>query len=391
MQAEHNDPINTTVGELRHPVTGEVWRPTAIEHAYPRALEQIMQNREYGYQTQAGNPRFLQSLAKFVLREDLYEAMQDRMVAVQAAGGTGALRLAGSVLHKFIDAGDEAQPSLILDDGWANHRNVFGSDFSIRTYEHLKPEIRYYNHQEYMKLLEESPDSSAVLVQASGYNDDGVDRRPEQWDEVLEMVSSRDFPLIIDAAYVGLANGIAEDSYVLRQSAAKGILTLACVSASKNMGLYGERIGALYILNAAKRVSVEQQARLQQAAQREVRGTSSSQPRLGALAVALVLDSEAYTYEYVTELESMRQKLVARREALSDELYVGRADFSHIWSGRGLFTRLVQAGFTADQRTYLKTQGILALPNSRLNIGGIKAEHIPRVGQAVNHALSLVE
>ena len=53
---------------------------------------------------------------------------------------------------------------------------------------------------------------------------------------------------LIDFAYQGFANGIAEDAAALIPFLEQGNEFLVCSSFSKNFGLYAERVGALTVV-----------------------------------------------------------------------------------------------------------------------------------------------
>jgi aspartate/tyrosine/aromatic aminotransferase len=220
-----------------------------------------------------------------------------------------------------------------------------------------------------------------VLLQACGYNDDGLDRTPEQWDEVFDYLAERDIEVIIDAAYIGLADGYRTDCYPIEQAIKKGLTTFVCVSASKNMGLYGERVGALYIANAGRCNGSEKQQRLKMILDHQItRPTISSPSRMFAQAVAIMLGNNSSRNTYLDELESARNRLQQNREALAESL---DDRFPHVTQGKGIFTQIFSEGFTQAEREQLRAEGILALPNSRVNIGGMRTEHVQRVGSAI--------
>jgi hypothetical protein len=56
-----------------------------------------------------------------------------------------------------------------------------------------------------------------------------------------------------------------------------------------------------------------------------------------------------------------------------------------VGTGRGLFTKLFKDGFAPAQQHALEAEGILTLPNSRINIGGMTPEQTVRFGEAVMH------
>jgi aromatic-amino-acid transaminase len=381
MLKTYPDPVNTTVGVLLDPLSnGNIWRPDTVVHALTESEQWTRTSKNYDYQPQAGNKAYLDGMAKLVLNQEL----GPHVIAAQALGGTGALTLAKKTFEALVPASkDSGKIPLIFDDGWPNHRNIFGDSFAFGTYPRTDIE---QNHHALMELIGSAEPNTAVLLQACGYNDDGIDRTKQQWDEVLDAIESKDLPLLIDAAYLGLANGLEDDRYAIRGAIDRGILTLVAASASKNMGLYNERVGALFIANADTRIGDSQQARLKQAVDKAVRGIYSSPSLYGAQAVGNMLARPIVRERYMYELSAARMELNNTREELADIL---GNEFAFVRNGRGLFTKLVPTGFTQQQQDYLQQAGILTLPNSRLNIGGIAPHKVERVGTEILRALKL--
>ena len=382
MKQEHDDPVNTTVGVLLDPDDGSVWRPRTVKIALSRV--DIDQPPEYGYQRQAGNAAFLTGMSSLVFGEALQSKLDGDVLGVQALGGTGALALANETLSVLKSHNRGSRVPLLLDDGWPNHRAIFARDFKVTA--PTRSSDRAQNHHLMMEAITKAAPRSVVLLQACGYNDDGIDRSQHQWDELLELISEKDLPVIIDTAYLGLANGLEADRYAIEQSVRMGLLTFVAASASKNMGLYNERVGALFVANSRVKLGDEQHRRLGQAMDKIVRRTYSSPPLLGAKAVGLMLNSYRRV-DYQRELTAAQAHLTSTREQLADTL---GDDFDFVRNGRGLFTRLLPNGFSKEQQGFLRQAGILTLPNSRINIGGIAPSQIHRVGSTILEAIRQV-
>jgi aspartate aminotransferase len=95
------------------------------------------------------------------------------------------------------------------------------------------------------------PTGSAVLLHACAHNPTGVDPSPEQWRELSALFRSKQLFPFFDMAYQGFASGDCDrDALAVRTFVADGHTPLVCQSFAKNMGLYGERVGALHIVSA---------------------------------------------------------------------------------------------------------------------------------------------
>ena len=91
-----------------------------------------------------------------------------------------------------------------------------------------------------------------------------MDPDAEQWQQLAELLSSKQALVFFDFAYQGLGNGLDEDAVGLRTFCKEGCELLVSSSFSKNFGLYRERTGALTLVAkdadiAAKSMSVLKQ------------------------------------------------------------------------------------------------------------------------------------
>jgi aspartate/tyrosine/aromatic aminotransferase len=103
-------------------------------------------------------------------------------------------------------------------------------------------------------------------------------------------------------------------------------------------------------------------------------------PLLAAEAAGLALERT----EYYEELENMRLKLEKKRH---DFARIIGNDAPNVANGKGLFTKLLPAGFSDQQLDFLHAKGILALPNSRVNLGGLRTDQVERVATLMHQAL----
>jgi aromatic-amino-acid transaminase len=380
-QKTHANAINTTIGVIIDAYTLKPWQPDTVVNARLQTLRSITENHTFGYQTQIGNPAFLQEAAKMTFGNELHGQISHDLLSYQSLGGTGALSLVKETLKSFMTPNEENEISLVLDSGWPNHPAIFAEPFHVVTYSHSDPETGHYNHAGAMEIISQAADGHALLLQTCGYNDDGADRTQQQWDEILDLAQKKQSVLILDSAYMGLASGLEADRYPIQQAIKRGLLSFVCVSYSKNMGLYNERLGVLFIANAGQILGKEQAYNLHQLVTRVVRRTISSQPLLVAESAAQVLRQKAF-YE---ELESARKRIVANRNMIADALI---KKIPHVNEGKGLFTKLLPGGFTDTQLKALEEQSILMLPNSRINLGGMRLDQAKKVGIAIASTLN---
>lgn len=82
-----------------------------------------------------------------------------------------------------------------------------------------------------------------------------------------------------DSAYQGFASGdIVKDAWAIRYFVKEGFSMLVSQSYAKNMGLYGERVGALHVVTPDKETADKVLSQLKQI----IRANYSSPPLHGA-------------------------------------------------------------------------------------------------------------
>ena len=86
-----------------------------------------------------------------------------------------------------------------------------------------------------------------------GNNPTGLDPTLAEWKVIGEAIKAKNITVLFDCTYVGYASGsISEDTKVLRLYRDMKIPMLVAQSYSKNMTLYGERVGALHVVTYNK-------------------------------------------------------------------------------------------------------------------------------------------
>jgi aromatic-amino-acid transaminase len=95
--------------------------------------------------------------------------------------------------------------------------------------------------------LEQLPAGDIVVLHACCHNPTGADLTPDQWTRVIDIVKSRGLVPILDIAYQGFAEGLAQDGAVVKRFSDAMSPVFICSSFSKSFSLYGERVGALTV------------------------------------------------------------------------------------------------------------------------------------------------
>ena len=75
-----------------------------------------------------------------------------------------------------------------------------------------------------------------------------MDPTPEQWAKIADIMREKEHFPLFDSAYQGYASGdLDRDAYSVRLFVDRGFEMFVTQSYAKNLGLYGERIGALNV------------------------------------------------------------------------------------------------------------------------------------------------
>ena len=202
-----------------------------------------------------GNPEFLAATVKFAFGQTSNALKENRVATIQSLSGTGALRLAAETLKRVAGV----NKIYISNPSWGNHAKVFeAAGLEVEYYTYLDKQTgTTLDFEGLVADLSSSkiPDGSVILLHCSAHNPTGVDPSAQQWNQLADIFAARKLVPLFDSAYQGYASGDPDvDAYAIREFDRRGksaIPTmLVCQSYAKNMGLYGERVGALAIVAA---------------------------------------------------------------------------------------------------------------------------------------------
>mmetsp|Transcript_27379 Transcript_27379/g.20525 ORF Transcript_27379/g.20525 Transcript_27379/m.20525 type:complete len:269 (-) Transcript_27379:417-1223(-) len=173
----------------------------------------------------------------------------ERIVTSQSLSGTGALAILAEFLRKFRNS-----PIYLSKPTWSNHHQIFAmAGLEVREYAYYDSKTRGLDIQGMLKDLANAQPGSVVLLHTCGHNPTGVDPTPEQWHQIAEVMKANNLFPFFDTAYQGFSSGdFDKDGYSLRYFIKEGFQMVVAQSLAKNMGLYGERIGAIHIVCSDK-------------------------------------------------------------------------------------------------------------------------------------------
>ncbi|KAJ8768701.1 hypothetical protein K2173_023605 [Erythroxylum novogranatense] len=352
-----------------------------------RRAEQILVNdpsRVKEYLPIVGLAEFNKLSAKLILGADSPAIQENRVTTVQCLSGTGSLRVGGEFLARHY----HQLAIYIPQPTWGNHAKIFTlAGLSVKTYRYYDPTTRGLNFQGLLEDLEAAPSGSIVLLHACAHNPTGVDPSLEQWKQIRQLIRSKALLPFFDSAYQGFASGnLDADAQSVRMFVADGGECLVAQSYAKNMGLYGERVGALSVICKTADVAsrVESQLKL------VIRPMYSNPPIHGASIVATILKDRDMYNEWTIELKRMADRIISMREKLFNAICArgtpGR--WSHIFEQIGMFTF---TGLNSEQVAFMtKEYHIYMTSDGRISMAGLSSATIPHLADAIHAAVTRV-
>jgi len=354
---------------------------TPIFESVKTAEERLLANEDTkNYLDIEGDGAYNAAVQTLLWGEDHEIITSGRAATAQAPGGTGALRVAGDFIHQHFP-----RATLWLSDPtWANHPKIFASaEVPIKTY-------RYYDDASYgldfdalIEDLGQIPAGDVVLLHGCCHNPTGVDPTPAQWEQIADVVADRGVVPLVDFAYQGLGNGLAEDASGLRALSRSGCELLVASSFSKSFGLYRERTGALSLVAKDADAAEKAMSHLKIC----IRTNYSNPPSHGAQAVVLVLSDPELRAQWDGEVKEMRDRINGMRTLFVDTLeHKGvRRDFSFIAHQRGMFSF---SGLTPEHVDALREQfSIYIVGSGRINVAGLTEDNVGPLCDAIAEVL----
>ena len=301
-------------------------------------------------------------------------------ITAQSLGGTGALRIGAELLKKVLPDASVA----ISDPTWENHRAVFESaGFPVVTYPYYDSSSRGLRFTAMVAFLKTLAPRTIIVLHACCHNPTGVDLTSEQWQELEDVLRERDLLPFLDIAYQGFARGIEEDGAVVRQFAQSGMPLLIASSFSKSFSLYGERVGALTIVDSNQ----DELTRVLSQLKRVIRANYSTPPTHGGAIVTTVLTTPELRASWVQELTEMRERIKQMRSALVDRLkaHAANRDFSFVLQQNGMFS---YSGLTPEQVDRLREEfHIYAVHTGRICVAALNSRNVDYVAKAISAVL----
>lgn len=337
-----------------------------------KAAEAVLLEKETSkeYLPIAGEKLYVDGVGEIVFGKQ-WNQEKGRIAYFQTIGGTGALRTAGAFLK------EEKNPLVMISSPtWPNHRGVFSNcGLVVKDYPYYNSKSYSVDFELMFACLEKLPTGSVVVLHGACHNPTGFDLSLEEWKTLCELFKRRGLIPFFDFAYQGLGRGLEEDAEAIRYFFSQGVEMFVAVSHAKNLSLYGERVGCLFIvadcLSTAERVF----SRVKQV----IRTDYSSPPMHGACIAAQIFHNPLLRKKWVEELDEMRARIVSMRHLFVE--HMKGVDYSHILRGMGMF------GFTGlgplEVEKMIADYGIYMPSDGRINMCGLNSANIDYVASAI--------
>jgi aromatic-amino-acid transaminase len=334
-----------------------------------------------GYLPIDGIAAYDSAVQKLLLGDDSVLIRDGRAITAQALGGTGALKIGADLLRRVLPESRVA----ISDPSWENHRAIFElAGWEVVTYPYYDGQGNGLKFDAMLAGLRALPKRTIVVLHVCCHNPTGVDPTVEQWKMIIETVRDADLVPFLDIAYQGFGDGLEVDRTALRLFAESGLTFLVSSSFSKSFSLYGERIGALTIVDASR----DESARVLSQLKRVIRANYSTPPTHGGMVVTTILSTPELRAQWELELGEMRDRIKAMRTGLVERLVAKgvQRDFSFILRQKGMFS---YSGLSAAQVETMRTDfGIYAVSSGRICVAALNIRNLDYVADAIAQVLT---
>ncbi|XP_013634126.1 aspartate aminotransferase, cytoplasmic isozyme 2 isoform X1 [Brassica napus] len=371
--------LNLSAGAYRT----EEGKPLVLEVV--RKAEQQLANDlscDKGYLSIDGLADFNKLSAKLILGDDSHAVDENRVVTIQCLSGTGSLRVGAEFLAKH----HQQRVVFVPNPTWGNHPFIFTlAGLSVEYFRYYDPQTRGLDFEGMLEDLGAAPPGAIVVLQSCAHNPTGIDPTLEQWEKIRQIVRSKGLLPFFDNAYQGFASGnLDSDAQSVRMFVADGGECLIAQSFAKNMGLYGERIGALTIVCTSQDVArkIHSQVLL------VVRPMYLSPPIHGASIVTTILKNSDMYKDWTIELKGMADRIISMRQQLYEAIQARGTpgDWSHIIKQIGMFSF---TGLNEKQvRWMAKEYHIYITYDGRISIASLSSKTVPQLADAIHAAVT---
>ncbi|KDN53315.1 hypothetical protein K437DRAFT_292488 [Tilletiaria anomala UBC 951] len=371
--------INLGVGAYRDE-NGKPYVLPSVREAEQRVIAS-KSDKEYGPIT--GLADFTKNAAKLAYGADSKPIAENRVAITQSISGTGALRIGGAFLARHYPY---SKTIYLPTPSWGNHTPTFkDSGLEVKQYRYYNKDTVGLDFNGLIADIKAAPNKSIILLHACAHNPTGVDPTQEQWKHISQVVKEKEHFPFFDMAYQGFASGDTDrDAFAVRHFVSEGHEIALSQSFAKNMGLYGERVGAFSLVTA----DADERARVDSQLKIIVRPMYSNPPIHGArIAGTILADAQLYQ-QWLAEVKDMADRINGMRAQLKSLLVDengSKLNWDHITNQIGMFAFL---GISPEQVAKLVNEHHVYLTkDGRISVAGITPHNIKHLAKSL-HAVT---
>lgn len=332
------------------------------------------------YLPMAGLPGHRKGCQELLFGKDSQALSEDRVATIATIGGSGALKVGAEFINEWFPE----SKCYVSDPTWGNHIAIFeGSNVEVGTYPYYDKANSCIKFDEMLAFFNTLNKNDVVLLHPCCHNPTGMDLTQDQWDTVLQTVQARELIPFMDIAYQGFGSDMDGDAYAIRKAVDMGLPLFVSNSFSKNLSLYGERVGGLSVVCP----TADEAARVFGQLSFTVRRIYSSPPSHGGHVVDIVMNDDALRKQWVGEVYAMRDRIKAMRLKLKSvlEAKVPERSFDYLTEQNGMFSF---TGLTPEQVEALQSKySIYLVSSSRMCVAGLNTDNIDYVANAMADVL----
>eukprot|EP00792_Barthelona_sp_PAP020_P011482 TRINITY_DN547_c0_g1_i1.p1 TRINITY_DN547_c0_g1~~TRINITY_DN547_c0_g1_i1.p1 ORF type:complete len:416 (-),score=83.62 TRINITY_DN547_c0_g1_i1:11-1258(-) len=345
---------------------------------------------DHEYPPIQGKEEYLTAAKKVIFGSNSHLVFDKRICAFQSISASGALTVIMDFIKQFVPE----MHFFLSSPTWPNHIPMLKGRFmeeQIHSYRYYSESTKSLDFKGMIEDIENIPEGSVILLQPICHNPTGVDPDNEQWKLILQVILDRKIIPFIDCAYQGFCSGnLSKDSFMVKLFAEtcleNQVICFICQSFSKNMGLYGERIGSGYIICASENQATACLSQIKHIA----RIRYSMPPIHGAQIVTEIMEDDDLWNLWNCELKEMSNRIMEMRHALKDnimkleiknDINVNLSKWDFIINEFGMFSF---TGLTPSQVNHLASKySIYIVKSGRISIPGLNHNNIEYVAQAI--------
>lgn len=333
-----------------------------------------------GYLPMDGLAGYRSACQRLLFGKDNKAVAEGRVATVATLGGSGALKVGADFIHEWFPNAK----CYVSNPTWGNHISIFeGAGMEVGKYPYYDPATIGVKFDELCAFFNTLNENDVVLLHPCCHNPTGVDLTNEQWDTVLQIIKDKKLIPFMDIAYQGFGDDMDGDTYAIRRAVEMDLSVFVSNSFSKNLSLYGERVGGLSVVAPSKEEANVVLGQLKFT----IRRIYSSPASHGNHVVDIVMNDDALYTQWVGEVYEMRDRIRLMRQKLQDTLSakIPNRDFSYFTKQRGMFSF---TGLTAEQVARLQSEfAVYMVDNGRMCIAGLNNQNVEYVANAIAEVL----